>query len=64
MSSVSIGGRGQTRQRVLRRAGLIAGVLALVALLLLITGHWVLAVIVGIVAVAAMWAFLQLRTVR
>jgi len=61
---MSIGGRGQTRQRMLRRAGLIAGILVLVALLFLITGHWVLGVIVGAVAAVAVWFFLQVRTVR
>jgi hypothetical protein len=49
---------------MLRRAGLIAGVLVLVALLLLITGHWVLGVIFAAAAVAAVWVFLQVRTVR
>jgi uncharacterized membrane protein YccC len=61
---MSIDGRGQTRQRMLRRAGLIAGILVLVALLFLITGHWVLGVIVGAVAAVAVWFFLQVRTVR
>jgi uncharacterized membrane protein YccC len=61
---MSIGGREQTRQRMLRRAGLIAGILVLVALLFLITGHWVLGVIVGAVAAVAVWFFLQVRTVR
>ena len=61
---MSVGGRPQTRQRMLRRAGLIAGLLVLLALLLLITGHWVLGAIVGVVAAAAVWVFLQVRTVR
>lgn len=61
---MSTGGRTQTRQRLLRRAGLIATVLAIVALLFLISGHWVLGVIFGIAAVAAIWVFLQARTVR
>ena len=61
---MSFGGRAGTRQRMLRRAGVIAGVLALVALLLLISGHWVLGIILGVAAVAAIWVFLQARTVR
>ena len=61
---MSVGGRGQARQRVLRRAGLIAGVLVLLALLSLVTGHWVLGVIFGALAALAIWVFLQARTVR
>jgi len=61
---MSVGGRAQTRQRMLRRAALIAGVLVLLALVLLITGHWVLGVIFGVVAVCAVLVFLQVRTVR
>jgi hypothetical protein len=49
---------------MLRRAGLIAGVLVLVALLLLLSGHWVLGVIFAVAAAAAIWVFLQARTVR
>ena len=61
---MSVGGRGRERQRILRRAGLIAAVLALVALLFVISGHWVLGVIFGLAAAAAIWVFLQARTVR
>jgi hypothetical protein len=61
---MSEGGRAQTRQSVLRRAGLIAGILVLLTLVLLITGHWVLGAIFGAAAAAAVWVFLQLRTVR
>lgn len=62
--TLSVGGRGQARQRLLRRAGLVAGVLVLVALLFLVSGHWVLGVIFGVAAVVALWAFRQLRTVH
>lgn len=62
--SSDLRGRPQARQRVLRRGGLVAGALVLLAFLLLITGHWVLGVIFGIAAAAAVWVFLQLRTVR
>ena len=61
---MSIGGRAQTRQRLLRRAGLIAAALAIVALLLLISGHWILGLIFAVAAAAAIWVFLQARTVR
>jgi hypothetical protein len=49
---------------MLRRLGLIAGVLVLAALLLLISGHWVLGVIFVAAAAVAIWVFLQARTVR
>jgi hypothetical protein len=61
---MSVGGRGQARQRILRRAGLVAGVFVLLALLFLVTGHWVLGVIFGAIAALAIWVFLQARTVR
>ena len=61
---MSLSGRGRERQRILRRAGLIAAVLGLLALLFLISGHWVLGVIFGVAAVGAIWVFLQARTVR
>jgi membrane protein implicated in regulation of membrane protease activity len=49
---------------MLRRAGWIAAGLVLLALLLLVTGHWVLALIAAAFAAAAIWAFLQVRTLR
>ena len=61
---MSLDGRGQTRQRVLRRAGLIAAILVLLALLFLVTGHWILGIIFAVVAAAAVWVFVQARTVR
>lgn len=61
---MSVGGRGQTRQRVLRRAGLLALLLVIVALLLLLSGHWVLGVILGVAAAVAVWVYMQMRTVR
>jgi len=57
-------GRAQARQRMLRRAGIVAIVLVLIALLLLAGGHWILGIVFGVAAVAAVWVFLQLRTVR
>lgn len=61
---MSIGGRGQARQRMLRRVGLIAAALVVIALLLLFSGHWILGVIFGAAAAAAVWLYLQARTVR
>jgi ABC-type nickel/cobalt efflux system permease component RcnA len=61
---MSFDGRPRVRQRMLRRAGLIACVLALLALLFLVSGHWVLGVIFGVAAAAGIWLFLQARTVR
>lgn len=61
---MSVGGRGRMRERVLRRAALIAGVLVLLTLLFLVSGHWVLTVIFGAAAAVAIWVFLQARTVR
>jgi hypothetical protein len=61
---MSVGGRGRVRERVLRRAALVAGVLVLFALLFLVSGHWVLGIIVGVAAAAAVWVFLLARTVR
>jgi hypothetical protein len=49
---------------MLRRAGLIAGVLVLLALILLASGHLVLGVIFGAAAAVAIWVFLQARTVH
>jgi hypothetical protein len=60
---MSVGGRANVRGRILRRAALVAGVLVLLALLFLLSGHWVLAVIFGAAAAAAIWVYLQARTV-
>ena len=49
---------------MLRRTGLIAAALAVLALLLLFSGHWLLGIIFGVVAAAAIWVFLQARSVR
>jgi uncharacterized membrane protein YgaE (UPF0421/DUF939 family) len=64
MPSVSVGGRGQARQRTLRRAGLAAAVLGVLALLFLLSGHWVVGIVLALAAAAAVWLTLQLRTVR
>jgi hypothetical protein len=31
---------------------------------LLVTGHWILGVVVGVAAAAAVWGYLQARSVR
>lgn len=58
------GGRARTRERVLRRGALIAGALVVLTLLLLVTGHWVLAIVAGVPAAVAVWVYLQARAVR
>jgi hypothetical protein len=58
------GSRDLARRRMLRRSGVTAAILVLATLLFLTSGHWVLALVLGIAAVAAIWVFLQLRTVR
>jgi hypothetical protein len=61
---MSNGGRGDARRRLLRRSGAVAGVLALVALVLLASGHWVFGIVLAALAAAAVWVFLQARAVR
>jgi sterol desaturase/sphingolipid hydroxylase (fatty acid hydroxylase superfamily) len=61
---MSIGGRAGARQRMLRRTGLIAAALVILALLLLISSHWILGIIFGIAAAVAVWVYLQARSVR
>jgi hypothetical protein len=61
---MSVGGRAETRARMLRRSMLLAGGLVILALLLLLTGHWIIGVLVAIPAAVATWVFLQARTVR
>jgi hypothetical protein len=61
---MSVGGRTGARERMLRRAGLTAGALVLLALVFLISGHWILGVVLAVAAAAAGWVFLQARAVR
>jgi hypothetical protein len=56
--------RGRARQNLQRRAGIVTAIVVVLALILLFSGHWILGIIFGIAAVAAVAAFLQLRTVR
>jgi hypothetical protein len=61
---MSAGGRGRARSQVLRRVALVAGALVVLAFLLLVTGHWILGIVVGVAAAAAVWGYLQARSVR
>jgi hypothetical protein len=56
--------RARARQNLQRRAGIVTAIVVLLALILLLSGHWILGIIFGVAAVAAVAAFLQLRTVR
>ena len=61
---MSAGGRAEYRRRTLRWAAVAAVVLVVLALLFLAGGHWVLGLFFGVIAAVAVFAFLQLRTVR
>ena len=61
---MSISPRARARQNLQRRAGIATGVIVLLALLFLLTSHWILFILFGVAAVAAVAAFLQLRKVR
>lgn len=61
---MTVGGRANERTRILRRAALIGAVLLLLALLFLASGHWIVGLIFGAAAAAAIWVFLQARSVR
>ena len=61
---MSVGGRGETRQRMLRRGALIAGALVRLALLLLASIHWRLGLIAAAAAAIAVWLLFQARSVR
>jgi len=56
--------RGRARQNLQRRAGIVTAIVVVLALILLLTSHWILGIIFAVAAVAAVAAFLQLRTVR
>jgi len=61
---MSMTGRDQARQRLLRRTGIGAAVLVVLALLFLAGGHWIIGLILAVAAAAAVWVFLQARSVR
>jgi uncharacterized membrane protein YccC len=61
---MSMSPRGRARQQLLRRARWITAAVVILALILLFSGHWILGLVFGAAAVVAVFAFLQLRTVR
>jgi hypothetical protein len=61
---MSVGGRDAQRKRYLRRVGLTAGALVLLALLLFASGHWLVGLVLAAAAVAAIFVYAQMRTVR
>jgi hypothetical protein len=61
---MSAGGRASTRERFVRRSALIAVALAIVALLLLVSGHWIFGLVFAAGAGVAAWVFFQVRSVR
>jgi hypothetical protein len=61
---MNAGGRGRARSSFLRRAGLIAALFGVLALLLLVGGHWILGIIAALIAIAGVWVYVQARSVR
>jgi len=44
--------------------GLVAAALVVLTLVFLLTGHWLLGIITGVLSVVAVWAYFQARTVH
>ena len=61
---MSFGGRAQERQRILRRAGIVAAILVVLALIFLLSGHWILGLLFAVLGAAGVWVYLQARSVR
>jgi hypothetical protein len=61
---MAAGGRATTRERFLRRTAMVGAGLVLLALLLFASGHWILGLIIGLMAAGVIWLFVQTRTVR
>jgi hypothetical protein len=61
---MNAGGRARARSTFLRRAGLVAAVFVVLALLLLISGHWILGIVAALIAIVGVWVYLQARAVR
>ena len=59
-----VGGRAEARGRMLRRSGIAALVLAILALIFLSSGHWIIGLVLAVAAAGAVWAFLQFRALR
>ena len=58
------GGRARARGRIVQRTALIAAALVLLTLILLASGHWIVAIIFAVPAIVAVWLFFQARSVR
>ena len=43
---------------------MVAAGLVLLALILFASGHWILGILIGLMAAGVIWLFLQTRTVR
>jgi len=61
---MAAGGRTQRRAQLLRWGYIAAAVLIVLTVLFLISGNWILAIIFGIGAAAAVWYVRQVRGVR
>ena len=61
---MSMSPRRRARQSLQRRAGIVTAIVVVLALILLVSGHWIIGIIFGVIAVVAVAAFRQLRTVR
>jgi hypothetical protein len=61
---MSAGGRAAAREKMVRRSAFMAAALVVLALVFLVSGHWILALVFAVAAVAGIWAFRQIRAVR
>jgi hypothetical protein len=61
---MSVGGRARAREQVLKRAAFVAAGLAVLALLFLLSSHWILGGVFAVGAAVAVWVFAQARKVR
>jgi hypothetical protein len=58
------GGRIQARTRLLRRFGLGALIAGVLALLFLLGGHWIIGIVLAVIAAAFIWLYMQTRSLR
>ncbi len=56
---MSLSPRARARQNLQRRAGMVTAGIVLLALIALVTGHWILSIPSGVAAAAAAAPFLQ-----
>jgi hypothetical protein len=61
---LSLSPRARARQSLQRRGAIVTAAVVLLALIFLLTAHWILFIIFGVAAAASVAAFLQLRKVR